>query len=344
MPVTAQQLATAWASLQDYHERGVKDQALQARPLYDDLVRGMKTFPGGREYITMRINGRYEVVMTGYSYDDEVGYTNPGGPLQARAKWYETHSGIEVTLTELKQAGISVVDSLNSERTVTHTEAERVALADLLEFKMNQLIEGSTRSLAEMLWRDGSQDVKVIPGISSFIVDTPTLGTRFGIDASAETYWRNRVNLAIDAATPANQNLVTTLQGEFRQLRRYGNPRHKFYSGSDFMEAFESELRAKGNYTMEGWARTGTIDAGMADVSFKGVALVYEPLLDDLGKSKYAYLLDLNAIRLWAMEGEWMKSHEPARPAEKYVLYRARTCTAGLLANQLNTSGVYAIQ
>jgi hypothetical protein len=36
--------------------------------------------------------------------------------------------------------------------------------------------------------------------------------------------------------------------------------------------------------------------------------------------------------------------HNPARPADKYVLYRAKTWVGGLVARQRNTSGVYAIQ
>jgi hypothetical protein len=70
---------------------------------------------------------------------------------------------------------------------------------------------------------------------------------------------------------------------------------------------------------------------------------VYDPLLDDLGRSKYGYVLDMKNINLWAMEGEWMKNHTPARPPEKYVMYRAITCTGGMCAGQLNTSGVYSI-
>jgi hypothetical protein len=44
------------------------------------------------------------------------------------------------------------------------------------------------------------------------------------------------------------------------------------------------------------------------------------------------------------MEGEDMKKHNPARPADKYVLYRAQTWTGGLVCRQRNTSGVYSIQ
>jgi hypothetical protein len=92
----------------------------------------------------------------------------------------------------------------------------------------------------------------------------------------------------IDSSTAANQNLVNTLQFEFRQLRRYATPKHKFYAGSTFMDAFEKELRSKGNYTLEGWANQKSIDASVADIAFKGVMIQYEPLLDDLGSRSTA--------------------------------------------------------
>lgn len=343
MPFTADEVLQVENSLLDFNKKGVTDQTKQVRPLYDSLVAKKKEFPGGKEYITMRVSGLFPVTMQGYSHDDEQSYQNPATIKQAKAKWYETSAGITMTLTELKMYGISVVDSLDSARTTTHSAAEEVALVDILQYKLGQLDEGSSRSLAEMFWRDGTQDAKAIPGITSFIVDNPAVGTRFGLDASVESYWRNRALLGIDVSTASNQNLVSALQDEFRQLRRYGSPRHEFYAGSDFLEGFEKELRSKGNYTMEGWSKTGRIDASVADLAFKGVDLVYDPLLDDLGKSKYGYVLDMNQIKLWAMEGEWMKNHTPARPADKYVMYRAITCTGGMCAGQLNTSGVYSI-
>ena len=51
----------------------------------------------------------------------------------------------------------------------------------------------------------------------------------------------------------------------------------------------------------------------------------------------------MNAIMLMPMEGEEYKMHTPARPAEKYVLYRAITWTGALAANRLNTSAVYSV-
>jgi hypothetical protein len=344
MPFTAQELQNVSNAVLDYHLRGkVESQVVQDRPFYDDLRKSQKTFPGGKEKITGRVKGVYTSAMVGYSHDDEQSYANPANIKQWEAKWYEVGAGISVTLTELKVAGISVVDSMNSEKTTTHSDSELVALTNLLEDKFEDLDEGSKRSLAEMFWRDGSQDAKAIPGVQSIILTAPSTGVTLSIDRAANSWWRNRASLGIDSSTAANQNLVNTLQFEFRQLRRYATPKHRFYAGSSFMDAFEKELRSKGNYTLEGWANQKMIDASVADIAFKGVMIQYEPLLDDLGLQKFGYILDLNAIKLYVMEGEDMKPHTPARPPEKYVLYRAVTLTGGLTANRLNTSGVYSI-
>jgi hypothetical protein len=344
MPFTAQELQNISNAVLDFHLRGkVESQVIQDRPLYNDLNKSKKTFPGGKEFITGRVKGTYTSSIVGYEHEDDQAYSNPANIKEWKAKWYEVGAGIVVTHTELKKAGISVVDTLDSAKTTQHSQSELITLTNLLEDKFEDLDEGGKRSLAEMYWRDGTQDAKAIPGILSFIVASPSTGTRFGIDAAANTWWRNRANIGIDSSTAANQNLVNALQQDFRQLRRYASPKHRFYAGSTFLDAFEKELRSKGNYTLEGWAKQGRIDASVADLAFKGVMLEYDPLLDDLGYAKYGFILDLNAIHLRVMEGEDMKPHTPARPAEKYVLYRAVTLTGAITANRLNTSEVISI-
>lgn len=344
MPFTAQELSNIANAALDFHVRGpAHSNVIQKRPLVKALYARKKTFPGGKEFITTPVKGVYTTSVQGFSHDDEVSYQNPANIKRAQAKWYEMHSGINLTLTELKVDGISVVDSMDSADTTKHDERELTVLTGILEDKMEDMSEGTARSMDEILWRDGTQDAKVIPGITSFILDVPSAaGSTFGIDRTANTWWRNRASLAIDSTTAGNQNLVNTLQSEFRQLRRYGKGPTHMFAGSTFMSNFEAELRSKGNYTLEGWAKSGKIDASIADLAFKGIEIEYTPILDDLSKAKYCYALDLDAIRLRPMTGEWEKMHTPARPPEKYVMYRAMTSTGGLIASQLNTSGVYS--
>jgi len=251
MPFTAEQLTNIGNAALDFHIRGgAHSNILQARPLVKALESRKKTFPGGKEFITTPVKGQYTTTVQGYSHDDEVSYQNPANIKRAQAKWYEMHSGINVTLTELKVDGISVVDSMDGAETTNHSERELTVLTGLFEDKLEDMSEGTARSMDEIFWRDGTQDSKVIPGITSFILDAPTTGTTFGIDRTVNTWWRNRANVAIDAATASNQNTVNVLQKEFRQLRRYGKGPTHMFAGSDFMDAFEKELRSKGNYTL----------------------------------------------------------------------------------------------
>ena len=347
MPFTAQELANISNAALDFHMKGAAmDQAIQEKPLMKALKEKQETFPGGKEYITWPLKGVHTSAIQGYTHDDTVAYANPANIKRAQANWYEIHSGISFTGTELKKDGISVVDSTNGAETSEHSERELTALTNLLEDKLQDLSEGWADTFNSMLWRDGTQDAKQVPGIQSFILNAPTTGTTFGIDRAANSFYRNRANLAIasNSSTWANQPLVRALQQDMRQLRRYQGmkPTHMF-CGSDFLDALEMELRAKGNYTLDGWAKAGKIDASVADVRFKGIDFIYDPTLDDLSKAKYCYILDLNNIRLKAMDGEDMKQHNPARPEDKYVYYRAITWTGGLVAKGLRSSEVISI-
>ena len=343
MPFTAQELQNIANTTLDFHMRGQPvNQIKQARPLYDDLCAMKKPFPAGKEYITGPVKGQYTSGFVGYTHDDDQSYANPANVKRWQAKWYEMGNGIKITYTELKSNGIHILDTAGSKRSQS-SDTELVQLVNILDDKIEDLTEGGHRSLAEIFWRDGTQDAKVPPGIMSLVTTAPTSGMKLNLDAGALSFWRNRATLGIAASDASLQGLVNTLQKEFRQLRRYGSPKHKFYAGSDFMDWFEKELRAKGNYTLEGWANKGTIDAAVADISFKGIAIQYEPLLDDLGYAKYGYVLDLNAIKWQPMQDEDMRTHNPERPPEKYVLYQAVTATGAITANQLNTSGVYSI-
>lgn len=346
MPFTAAEIENIANALLDFHmDTGkVYSQTIQSKPLLRDMRAAMKTFAGGKENITTRVKGDYTTTIMGYTHDDTVSYQNPANIKTSSTPWKEIHWGIEMTLTELKKEGVSVVDSANGKSTVQHTDREKFVLANLLDDKIEDMMEGSARGMNDMFWKDGAQDAKQVPGVRSIILDDPTSATIVaGIDQSINTWWRNRASLSIDSSTPSNQNLVNKLQTEFRQLMRYGTPKHKLYAGSDLIEALEKELRSNGTYTQDGFMNNGKTDAGMADLSFKRKPIVYDPTLDDLGYAKYLYVIDTKGVYPKVMEGEDNKKHYPARPHDQYVMYRAMTWTGGLCVKQRNTSGVYSI-
>lgn len=342
MPFTVAELENIANAALDFYITGpAKAQTIQTKPLLDKMLSKQKTFPGGKEFISTPVKGEYTTAIMGYSHDDTVSYSNPANIKRVVFPWRELHAGISMTMTELKNDGVSVVDSLNGAKTSDHSQVEKTRLTSILQDKLDDLMEGWARSFNEMLWQDGTQDAKAIPGIQSIISGTPTTGTMGGLNRGLTTWWRNRTSLAINAATPANQVLVNTLQTEFRQLRRYGGKPDCFLCGSSFLEALEKEYRALGNYSETGFA--GGSDLSVGDLKFKKLDVVYDPTLDDLGLAKYAYVLDSRHIYLDAMDGEDRKTHNPARPADKYVLYRAITYTGGMVCDQANSHGVYSI-
>jgi hypothetical protein len=135
--------------------------------------------------------------------------------------------------------------------------------------------------------------------------------------------------------------LITKLQSEYRQLTKYGGKPNTAFCGSDFLGALEGELRANGNYTMQGFS--GGKDVSVGTISYMGTDFEYDPTLDALGKSKRCYWWDNRDIFLAKMQDEWRHQHSPARPPDKYVLYRGITSTGQLVARRLNSAVVMDI-
>ena len=339
------------AALDYYIEKGkVFSSTIQDKPLLAALDGKAKTFPGGKGSVSLGVKGQYDSSLGGYTHNDTVNYVNPAKLKRANFTWKEHHIGIGVTLTELKRDGISVVDSLNSDTLKNNRGREEQALANLLEDKLEDMAESYARGLNGFLWGDGTSDANALAGIRAFVKDTPAgVGqTCGGIDqnASANSWWRNRVNLAI-TTTSTGDELLNILNAEFRQLQRYGGKPDVALCGSDFMDRLNKELRARGYYTQQGWARGTDIKHG--DVTFGGLVFKYDPTMDDIGTTlggstdykKRCYILDTSKLGLYYMENEKMKKHAPARPYNQYVMYRAITTTGCLAARQLNCHGVY---
>lgn len=347
MPFTLDELESIANAALDFHmDRGqIHKQHIQKKPLLDAMMRRKKTFPGGKGEITVGVRMTTSVTTQGYTHDDQVTYSNPANIKRAKYPWKEIHCGIQVTLTELKMDGVSVVDT-NGARTSNHSDRELTALANILQDKLDEMSEGWAESMNLDLWKDGSHDPKKFPGLMSVILDDPTDAVIVGgIDQAANPMWRNRAKLGISSgqANWNQQPLIRALNSEWRQLTRYGGRPSLLLAGSDFLDALEAELRANGQYTQNGWAQQGGVDVGMSDPRLKGMQIVYDPTLDDLSRSKYMYAIDLDNIFPMVMEGEDMKRHSPARPEDRYVIFRAMTWTGGLVARRRNSSGVYSI-
>lgn len=327
-------------------------QTIQDRPLYDAMRKAQKSFGGGKENISGSVKGAYTTTAAGYTHNDTVAYANPANLLRVAYAWKEHHAGITLTLTELKKTGISVVDSLNSAKTTSHSDADLYRLVNLLEDKFEDMDEGYARSMDKLMHRDGTGDAKALAGLKHFIADDPTAGTVGGLSRVTLPWFRNRARTTAHATATTSANgpvntsttkLADVLFTEFRQLRRYGGRPNLFIAGSDFLDALGKELRGNGYYTQMGFTKREQTDLGMAEISWNGTVFQYDPTLDDESNAKRCYVIDTRRLFPYVMEGEDRKIHTPARPATQYVMYRAVTWTGNLYMNQGNCHGVYDI-
>lgn len=340
MPLTQQVIDNVANAALDFHlDKGkVHNQHIQEKPLLRALKANQKTFPGGKGEITVRPVFETQSTIEGFDSDDTLSFTNPTPIKTARYPWKMIHCGIEMTMDELLRDGVSVVDT-NGQNTKLHNQRELTVLANILETKLADMSEGYAAGMNTMLWRDGTQDSKEVPGIRYFITNVPTTGIVGGIDRANVAKWRNLADIGINTGTTS---VIRQIQKKVRQIRRYGSPKHLILCGSDFLDQLEKEVYDKGSFTQTGFSGERNIGVGALEITGLGT-FEYDPTLDDLSLAKYAYFIDLNAIKLMPIEGEDMKKHFPARPHNKMVVYRSLTWAGALVAKQLNTSMVMSI-
>lgn len=319
-------------------------QTIQEKPLIAALSAKKKTFPGGKDNVSYPIQGAFmsdtSGFFAGYTASDTLTFTQAQNLLRAAYAWKELHAGLVITETELKMDGISVNDSM---KTSEHSEVELTRLTGVLQNRLEDYGESWAREFNEMLWSDGSQDSKAVPGVMALLTESEATGTVGGLSKATYAWWRSRLVLGINPSDQ-NQTLSKKLRSELRLLRRYGGRPSVALAGSAFLEALESEVQEKGIYTQEGFKSEGKTDLGMADITMRGLGrFQYDPTLDDLGWSKYCYIIDPKHLILSPMEGEENKIRTPERPYDQFVFLRSMTWTGALGVNQLNAHGVYSV-
>lgn len=351
------------ASALDFHIKSdAFTQTIQSKPLLGLMEKRKQTFPGGKGEISLPITFQENLpAIQGFDAADTVSYSNPQNTRRISFPWKEIHAGISLTLTELKIDGISVSDSMTGESTTKHSNRDATVLTNILKAKLDDMTEGWARSFNEMLWLDGSQDNKVVPGIMNLIRPGANIGLVGGVNLNltgntggfarstainGTNFWANREDVFVYQT--GKTNIIDGLRREIRQLSRFGGKPTTILCGSQFLNYLEQEVHSKGLYTQNN-AFTGGTTVGMGAISLLGIGeFVYDPTLDSLprhdgtgNQSDMCYLIDTEALQLHVMDGEDKKTHNPARPEDKYVIYKAMTWTGGLATKRLTSSGLY---
>ena len=303
-----------------------------------------KTFPGGLNFaISGPVQGSFmsdTSTLQGYASDDQLNFGQAMN-LQRWTQYGKEHNyGLIITWSELKQDGITIDDK---QAVRQHGEKELFVLTDILKNRMADFMESYARGKARLFFLDGTQDPKAMAGFKSLITDTPTTGVTEGLSRVTYPWWQHRANLALTTSAE-NQTLCKFFQSELRLLKLFGGRPDKAFCGQGFLNALEAEIRAKGQYTIEGFTAKGANDFGQAEVSLKGLGtFTWEPMMDQLGETNRCYILDSRHIKVRPMEEEDDKVLNPVRPWNYLVFLHNITWTGGETVDQLNCHGVYQI-
>lgn len=343
------------STLETYIDKGkVWKQDVANKPMLEAFNSAAGKFVGGKENVSFAVGSAYEPGwgLVGYSGDDQLSHVNPTGTKRVRFPWKEHYMGMVVTMTELKTDGIDVIESGTDQTTREMSGREAQALANLLDEKNDKMGESYTFSLDLLIHGDGSGDAKALAGIRSLILDDPDAGSTGGLSRVSNPWWRNDALTTagggvVTVNASAGGALITAMDKAARRRSKYknGSTKVRYFAGSDFIDGYKLELRSNGYYSQTGWQGQANADGAMPDPKHGGLQLEWDPTLDDIGRSKFCYAIDMGrtGVRLLYMDGQRMKKHNPARPYDRMVMYNGISMTGVMVAKQLNTSGVYEI-
>lgn len=313
----------------------------QNTPAMNKFRSGKKMYPGGENIILNARFGRESSWDLITNSDTTLTFSKYNPLRQAKYPWEMNHLGLEFSWQEALRAGFKLAKADDGEFSKVSSQ-DKIRIQNFLESKFEQLDHDSRYGFSlDRIWSDGTNG---FAGVPALITASPSVGVTGSLSRVTNPLWRNRAKAGSNkiTASATNQTLTHILRNEMRQLRRYGSGQHVAYCGSLFLEALSIEMTAKGNYSEKGFAGS-TTDIGVDGLSLDRMPFVYEPALDELGLEGFCYIVDHQAIKLFMHEGNDMTMHEPKRPHDKLAYYKSLLWSGAMVANRLNSSGIYEV-
>jgi hypothetical protein len=325
-----------------YERADVVWQTIADKPLLKALKSKQKTFPNGQQTISIAIQGTKMSdtpgFLQGFQNDDELVFNQSDNVLRCTVPWKEIHAGLIITFTELKIDGISVDQSKTFSQ---HSRSELNQLLQLAKNRKDDFNESWAVAKNQMLWQDGSQDGKQVPGIQSIITDNPTSGTTCGLSRTVYPFWRHiaAVGSARIVASKNDQTLSQFIRDLKIQLMMFGGKPDTMLCGSGFLSNIQREVSEKGVYTQTGFVKGVGLTIGTLTVAGIG-DIQYDPTMDLIGWSKRLLIFDSRRLKLMPMAGEENRTLMPERPYNYMVWMMSKTWTGGLTCSQLNANAI----
>lgn len=347
MPFNSEQLSYAGKASMDFIIRQSPTDIYNVeRPLLKALRASQKEFPGAKQYVNEKLRSANDANFQWFGPDGEVTFNRKRTLTEANFAWGSAHDGFALTEEELLQNFITVTDDKNA----APTTSEKHQFVNLITENTETLKLGFAEKFDYDLHLDGTQSSDAIPGLDALVSTTPATGTVGGIDRASVAAWRNQVSL--DIASTAGV-LSTEMEKMYRACTRVGgNAPNLILAGSKFIDAYRAEIRATHDLQISG-GRGGVkgADASIDGLTFKGIQIVWDPVMDDLQANlaaakawdKRCYFLNTRFLKLRPAKGQDMVVRNPPRVYNRYTHYWGLTWRGAMTITHPAAMGVMTI-
>lgn len=347
MPFSAEQISYAGKAAMDYIVRKSPEDLYNTdRPLLKLLNSKKRSFPGAKQYIQEKLRTTNDSNFQWFGPDEEVSYNRKRTLSEANFAWGSAHDGFALTEEELLQNYITISDDRS-----TATNSEKHQFINLITENTETLKLGFSEKLDYELHLDGTQDPDAIPGLDLLISTTPTTGTVGGINRATTTLWRNYAETGISTATAGN--LTARMEVAHRTITRIGgNAPDVILAGSKFIDAYRVDAQAGIQQQVVINQNGNTkLDAGIMATSFKGVPIIWDPVMDDLQAAlnptvnwdKRAYFINSRFLHLRPAQGQDMVVRRPPRVYNRYTHYWGLTWRGAMTITRPSAMAVLSI-
>lgn len=347
MPFTAQELQEAGKISLDYYVKNKPiDQVAVERVWLDRLMKGKKSFPGGKQYVTEQLRFRYQSNFQWFNGSSVVTYNRRHINEQTQFAWRSAHDGMSLDEDRLVQNGIKVTDDGPGGNA---SGSEVMQLTNLLSEMTEALRLGFEEKFSTYLFLDGTDSADAIAGLDA-LVPLSSYGTVGGLSQTANPWWQNFKITGLTTTTTTG-TILTNMEVAYRACVKNGGKPNAMLAGSSFIDGLRDfMLTTYGTLNWEGMQER-VIEAGTKQLTFHGVPIEWVPEWDDLdavdGPSvswkKRCYFLNMNHIKLRPIEGQDMLTRKPPRPYDRYEYYWGLTWRGALTANRLNAHAALSI-
>jgi hypothetical protein len=169
-----------------------------------------------------------------------------------------------------KQANCNV--TMSGLEMLKNASEERVF--NLIESRIKVAEKTMQNNISDALFYSNTENGgKAIGGLQHLVADLPTSGTVGGIDASAQSWWRNQFyDFSTEAVTASSTTIQHAMNRTYLRTSR-GNDQVDFIVGGEtYFNYYEESLQTNQRFT-----KADVGDGGFVSYKYKGADVFYDP-------------------------------------------------------------------